>query len=370
MPLSFDTSTTCSAAQRSRTRPPSSTPPQCSLSIYWKSSTRSSGCCIRWAPDYPYAEEPLAWYLLARAGLQPAEENGSSHIEPDLTRVRSQITDLGREIEQFETTVPLLDILRYFRGDPWYQLLSSPPRLYLRSLYLATLKGRLAEEMEDRLSTVKEAVISRKIQEVLKGHRFTEFNHFKETTEFDFRKLGLPYFTCVRSLSLVYNYLAFQFSGAVQDAAQIAAATALANNRITQNRLTQNISGLEDLEARIVLFDRSFSPDEEDGKQLGRFRATLANDLPSQKSYRAFVLQKDHDGRDLVDKAREYLSGVQRIFDEMRTSTFENTRSALKTLHMYRGRNQTLGQILNARSEALGAFLRLLDQLVEVEKGS
>ena len=323
-----------------------------------------------WSPDYPYAEEPLAYYLLVRAGLQPSQENGSAQIAADLTRVRSQIMDLGREIDQFEKTVPLLDILRYFRGDPWYQLLSSPPRLYLRSIYLATLKARLAEEMEDKLAMVKEAVIGRKILEVLKGHRYTEFNYFKETAEVDFRKLGLPYFTCVRSLALVSNYLAFQFSGAVQDAAQIVAATALANNRITQNRLTQNISGLEDLEARIVLFDRSFSPDEDDGKQLARYRATLANDLPSQKSYRSFVLQKDHDGRDLVDKAREYLSGVQRIFDEIRTSTFENSRSALKTLHMYRGRNQTLGQILNARSEALGTFLRLLDQLVEVEKGS
>ena len=42
----------------------------------------------------------------------------------------------------------------------------------------------------------------------------------------------------------------------------------------------------------------------------------------------------------------------------------------MKTLHMYKGRNQTLGQILNARAEALGAFLRLLDQLLEFEKGS
>jgi hypothetical protein len=213
-------------------------------------------------------------------------------------------------------------------------------------------------------------VIDRKVQDVLKGNRLVEFNYYRENPEFDFRKLDLPYFTGIRSLSVVYNYILQQFKGSVQDAAQIVAGTALASNRILQNRLTQNVSGLEDLEARIVLFDRSLSPDEDDGKQLGRYRFSVATDLLLQKSYRVFVMQKDREARDLIDKAREYFTGIRRIFDEIRSSTFENTRSLLKTLHMYRGRNQTLGQILNARADALGAFLRLLDQLLEFEKGS
>ena len=71
-----------------------------------------------------------------------------------------------------------------------------------------------------------------------------------------------------------------------------------------------------------------------------------------------------------MDKAREFLVAIRKIFDDIRTSTFDNTRSLLKTLHLYRGRNQTLGQILNGRSEVIGSFLKLLDQLLEIEKGS
>ena len=109
--------------------------------------------------------------------------------------------------------------------------------------------------------------------------------------------------------------------------------------------------------------------DEDDGKTLVRFRSNLATDLLSQKGYRAFIIQKDGEGRDLIEKARENLVSVRRIFEEVRLSTFETTRSTLKTLHVFRGRNQTLGQILTSRSDAIGAFLALLDQLVEVEKG-
>jgi hypothetical protein len=129
------------------------------------------------------------------------------------------------------------------------------------------------------------------------------------------------------------------------------------------------MAALEDLETRIVAFDRTLSPEEDDGRQLARFRANAATDLVVQKGYRAFLQQKDREARELIEKAREHLSGVRRIMDEIRTSAFDSTRSLLKTLHIYRGRNQTLGQVLNGRSELMGTFLKLLDQLLELEKG-
>jgi hypothetical protein len=246
----------------------------------------------------------------------------------------------------------------------------NPPRLYLKSLCFSTLKVRVGQELEEKLGSIRERVIARKIQDLLKGQRFVEFSYFKENPDFDFRKLSLPFFTHLRSLALAYNYLLQQYKGAIQEAVQVVSNSALANNRITQTRLMQNASALEDLEARIVLFDRSLSPDEEDGKQLGRFRFGVATDLLLQKSYRGFIAQKDKEVRDLVDKVKEHLAGIRKIFDEIRTSTFENTRSLLKVLHLYRGKTQTLGQILNARSEGVGAFLKLIDQVLEIEKGS
>ena len=324
----------------------------------------------RCAPDYLYAEEPVAYYLYLRAGLKPGANGGEDKIAGELGQLRADVLALAKEIDAFDGAIPLLDLLRYFRRDPWYQLMLNPPHLQLKNLYFTTLKTRLGVELEERLGTIKERVIDRKIQELLKGQRMTDFSYYRENPDFDFRKLGLPYFASIRSLTLVYNYLQLHFKGTMQEAAQIVAGTALANNRILSSRLMQNISGLEDLEARIVLFDRSLSPDEEDGKQLGRFRFSVATDLLLQKTYRAFVAQKDRDARDLIEKSRDFLTGVRKIFDDIRTSTFENTRSLLKTIHLYRGRNQTLGQILNARSEAINVFLRLLDQLLEIEKGS
>jgi hypothetical protein len=321
------------------------------------------------APAYQVAEEPVRVALGCQPAL-PGDEQEAAGKDQGLAQVREQIVALAREVEGFSAGIPLLDLLRFFRRDPYYNLMFNPPRLYLKSLYFTTLKARIGKELEEKLETIKERVILRKIEDVLRGHRMVEVSFYRENQGFDFRKLGLPSFSHVRSLTFVYNYLLSPYRMMVQEAVQIVANTALASNRITQNRLTSALSGLEDLEAKIMLFDRSLSPEEEDGKQIARFRFNVSTDLLLQKSYRAFVSQKDREARELIERARDSLAGVKRIFDEIRTSTFESTRSLMKTLQVYRGKNQTLAQIVNGRAEAIGSLLSLLDQLLELEKGS
>lgn len=323
---------------------------------------RRAGTAPDWAP------EPLGYWLLARSGPAAADE-AAARVAPDLARLRTQVGDLLAEVESFEAAIPLLDIIRFFRRDPWYQLVFNVPRLYLKSLYTSALKDRVGAQLEERLGTIRERVINRKIQELLKIHRPVDLQYYRENPGFDHRALGLPSFAHVRSLTFTANYLLSQYKGPILEAVTLLVNTVLANNRIAQSRLTQHTATLEDLEARIVLFDRSLAPDEDDGRQLARFRFTIATDVLVQKSYRAFLLQKDREARDLIEKAVDALGGVKRVFDETRTSAFENIRSLLKTLHAWRGRSQTLGQILNARSEGIAAFLKLLDQLMELEKG-
>jgi hypothetical protein len=318
--------------------------------------------------DPEWATEPLAYWLRARSGQPAAGEAEPGRADPDLARLRTQIGELVAEAESFEAAIPLLDIIRYFRRDPWYQLVFNTPRLYLKSLYTSALKEKVGAQLEQRLGTIRERVISRKMLELLKLARPVELQYYRENPGFDHRALGLPTFSHVRSLTFTANYLIAQYKGPILEAVTLLVSAVLANNRITQGRITQHTSTLEDLEARIVLFDRSLAPDEDDGRQLARFRFNIATDILVQKSWRAFLVQKDREARDLIDKAVDALGGVKRIFDEIRTSAFENIRSLLKVLHSWRGRSQTLGQILNARSEGIAAFLKLLDQLMELEK--
>ena len=266
---------------------------------------------------------------------------------------------LPRTVDSFDAGIPVLDLLRYFRKDPWYQVVLNPPRLTLKTLYYSTLKTRLGVEIEERLDTIKERVIARKVHELLRGSAWWSSTTTARTSISISATWGCR--TSPASAASRSSITSWPCTSRApcRRRRRSLPGTALANNRILQSRLSVQISGLEDLEARIVLFDRGLSPDEEDGKQLGKFRFSVATDLLLQKSYRAFIVQKDREARISLTRRGSSSGVIRKIFDDIRTSAFENTRSMLKTLHLYRGKNQTLGQILGSRSEAIGAFLKL-----------
>jgi hypothetical protein len=172
------------------------------------------------------------------------------------------------------------------------------------------------------------------------------------------------------SLKVLYNYLSRVYKPTIQDAVQVTNMHILSGNRIAQARLNQHAAGLEELEARVVLLDRSLSPDEDDGKTLLRLRHRLATDLAQQKLYRTFVSQKDREASELVTQGNEYLLGIKRMFDELLASPVENIKGILKTLHYYKGKNVTLAALLRGTSDLIAEFLELMSQLLALEKGT
>jgi hypothetical protein len=81
-------------------------------------------------------------------------------------------------------------------------------------------------------------------------------------------------------------------------------------------------------------------------------------------------MQKDKEARELLDQGIEYLIGIKRVYDDLLFSPMESIKSALKTLHYFKGKNQTLSGLLRVVSDLIVDFQELLSQLVALEKGS
>ncbi len=321
--------------------------------------------------DFVLNRDILRAYEFYRRDLEfSATDINAEDIDKTIDTMEKQIRDLIEAIKNFYKKIPLLYLIRYFRKDPYYRLMFNLPKLYIKALYAANLKEKLLQDLKAKLLEIKIRVIDRRIRELFKERKLLELFYYTENPNFDYRKLGLPYFKHIKSLTLLYNYLNGIYKGYIQEAIQLVNSYLLSNNRIVQNRMMQYAAGLEDLEAKIVLFDRSLSEDEEDGKTLVQFRYNLANDISLQKSYRAFVYQKDREALDLIEKGIEYLMGIKKIFDEMLTSPMESIKSTLKTLHVTRGKSNTLGQILRYRSDNISNFTNVMSQLLDIEKGS
>lgn len=317
-------------------------------------------------------EELLRFYCLYRR--KPAEGEapapGAQEIEQEAAELNKALVLLVDSAVQFDRRVPTLDLLRYFRKDPYLRLAFATPHLMVRPLYTAAVRARFLGQFEEKIASVKKNVVDRRIREIFKTEQLLELFYYNDRPTFDFRKLGLPYFSYTKSLMVLYNYLSKMYKGFIQEAVQTANSYVFAGNRIVQSRLLQSAGGLEELEARIVLLDRSLSPEEEDGKTLLQFRNRISADLTQQKLYRSFVMQKDKEARDLLSQGVEYLQSIRRHFEEIVASPVESVKAVLKTLHFYRGKNQTLSALLKATADLIGEFLDLLNQLLALEKGS
>jgi len=314
------------------------------------------------------------------------EELFSFYLQNQEAEAEGEVVDLDQEVEvteqaaaveqlidganEFLSKVPLIDLLRYFRKDPYYKLVFAVPRFQAKPLYISGLKERILSQLEQRIVVVKKRVIETKIEEIFKTKQLFEMFYYVENPSFDYARLELPYFSYTKSLKILYNYLSKIYKGYIQETLQITNTYIVAGNRIVQTRLNQYAAGLEELEAKLVLFDRSLAPDEDDGKMLLRLRHRLETDLTQQKLYRNFVLQKDKEARELLDQGIEYLIGIKRVYDDLLASPMESIKSALKTLHFFKGKNQTLSGLLRVVSDLIVDFQELLSQLVALEKGS
>jgi hypothetical protein len=322
----------------------------------------------------PPGEIPLAELAAAEVEAPELEAPELEAEDPELVEegqeLARRLAEISATASQFDRRVPLLDLLRYFRRDPYLRLSFAVPRLQLRPVYTSLLRERFLKQLGEKLAIVKKNVIDRRLQEIFHGEQLQDLFFYNDTPRFDFRKLGLAHFAHPRSLSVLYNFLSKLYKSSVLEVVQAANSYVYAGNRMVQARLLQCSGGLAELEAKIVLLDRSLSPEEDDGRTLTGFRSRVAGDLGQQKLYRSFIAQKDKEARALLDQGIDCLQTIQRNFDEAVGSPLESVKSALKTLHYHRGRNQTLSALLKGAADQIRDFLELLRQLLALEKGA
>ncbi len=321
--------------------------------------------------DWFCHEELFSFYLEERMGSAEGEsEVVYLEQEEEISEQSTAVGELVAGANAFLRRIPLLELLRYFRKDPYYKLVFAVPRFQAKPLYISGLRERILAALEQRMTVVKKRVIEKKISEIFKTDQLFEMFYYVETPSFDYAALELPYFSYTKSLKILYNYLSKIYKGYIQETLQITNAYIVSGNRIIQTRLNQYAAGLEELEAKLVLFDRSLAPDEDDGKTLLRIRHHLETDLAQQKQYRNFVIRKDKEAEELIEQGIEYLVGIKRVYDDLLASPMESIKSVLKTLHFFKGKNQTLAGLLRMVSDLIVDFHELLTQLVALEKGS
>jgi len=322
----------------------------------------------------PFNPHLLMVYVLHKQGFDRGKnakeiERHRNEIDQEVAFLKSRFEALTSQILQFYETVPLLELIRYFRRDPFYRLRFYIPPLPLRQIYAQYLRKKIDAELNQRLNEIKDRVIERKVQQLFKETPMLPLNYYNDKASDIFYKIGLPYFSHIRSLTLLYNYINKIYREFIQQVVELVSPYFFANNKRNQNKLLQFASALEEVEDKIIWFDRSLSPEEDDGKTLSRLKYNIATDLTHQKLYKSFLVEKERDAHNMVEKGIECFTGYKELFDELLNTPTENIQNVLKTIVVWNNKQYTIKQLLALVSLSLGEFLSLLLQVQELEKG-
>jgi hypothetical protein len=310
-------------------------------------------------------------HLLQFIALSTFEDDGLEAVEVEKRKemILENIRSIVRLANQFSSSAPLVELIRYFTHDPYHRLIFYMPRLYLRDFYQSILKMTFLTELDDAFPRIRKKYVEREINTLFKDHRLEGFRNYREYASIDYAKMGLPFFVHTQSLNILYNYIKWYYRSYVIDIVQILERGLLSQNRLTRDRLLQYAAAIEDTQDKIEAFDESLSTESEDGKLFQRLRFTLASEPSHQRMYRTMVLQKDREVNSILERGQESISSLAGLFGEILESTGSTMRTQLSNHYIIMGKPALLSNLLADRRENMQKLLDILNQVLKIEKG-
>ena len=299
-----------------------------------------------------------------------SKEDSLDHYAEMGEQVLRNAREALKSAKKFNANVPLAELIRYFKRDPYYKMMIYVPELKLRDFYSSALKMRLLPQIDGIFKEIRQRVVTKRIDELFEGRQVKNFRYYRKYSSLEYEKLGLPVFTNIGPLTFLFNFLDLFYRLFIQECIQILSRGILQQNRLTLNRLLVYAGEAEETHDRIQQFDNSLSPDEDDGKLFQRLRFKLASNTSHQRLYRNLIIQKDKEVQTHLAKGKESLAGIKKVFDEILTSPTESVKGKLSTYYFVQGESVTLKNLLMKCSTGIDSFHKLMYQVEKLDSGS
>ena len=352
----------------------------------------------RLPPDFFVHVESLERYLALKAadGSDVAEppaavtpgapdeavETDGAEAESDDVRLPSRANDdaiLLQELRQglkrlrdasatMLERVPFADMIRYYRRDPWIRIVGYVPKVRLRDFYTSFLTIHLLSQLDERFAEIRKGVVERMSQELFGGSPPT-FEYYRPGVQSVPDGVSLPAMGYMRSLAVGYNFLRFIYRGRMQEMVRILSRVLPVRQRDSSSDLVVHVAGVEECLAKLEEYDRSFSPDSEEGKAFYRVRYGVEKDPTLQRSYRNLVHQRDREAQTLLSSTMEHLRGLSRVFENIERGLSDQLRERYAAADHRVNALDGLDRLLENYRAKLDKFDRLIRQVRATEEG-
>lgn len=326
--------------------------------------------------DVAVHREPIALYLSFQG--QSVEATGEEDaplldMEPDVDEERvdgviESFKEVSSLVHGVQERILMPQIVKVFRGDPFYRFMVYLPKLRLREFYFASLRLKCLSQLDERFNDVRMGMLGRMISEILPKPT-VEFEFYRSTIQASVKKLGLPGFRYVKSLNVLYNFILQRFRGRMAETMRILTRILPARIHHSASDLTLHAANIEDVAERINDFDLSFSPESDEGKTFYRVRYSLEKDYSQQQQYKSIIMQKDREARTILEKGMEHFSQVQEIFESIRKAKPAHLNERYAHFDSTSADDRPLDHLLEGYVNDLRTFRKVLNQVIIMEEG-
>ncbi|MFO8064342.1 MAG: DUF5312 family protein [Spirochaetota bacterium] len=238
--------------------------------------------------------------------------------------ISDHLHTLHDSVRRFKERVPLVELIRYIRRDPYYRIIAYPPQLDLKAFYENSMRIEVLSRLDEIFPEIRHAVIERLIREVMGGD-VVPLSFLPQSTPQELRKLGLPVLRNVRALNILHDYLKRPFRRDLREFLRVLSRMMPSRRKETSNAIVSHADGLRDIEERAEQLDAAFAPDADSGKLFHRVRHS-AEDASRHPAYRNLISQTDKEIALLLDKALDHIEGIRAMLQEL----LQNMPEALK----------------------------------------
>ena len=287
--------------------------------------------------------------MLDRLGVISGSESdeNNEHLSSDMELVI-------QKAKWFYDKIPLSDLIRYFKKNPFIKMIFYIPEVNLKTFYRTSLNVRMINRIDERLAEIQKKYITHEIETLFAGKHYVKFQNYREYSSIDYEKLGVSSFRNIEPLSLIYNFIECYYRGSViQSIVRVLERGVLAQNRLMRDNMLQYASVIEDIAERIRDFDNSLSPDSEEGKVFHKLRFSMTKDISQQKVFKKIVVQKDREAKNLCEAGMDALTGLKRVLGEINRSTNDAVTEQLKQHYLINNKPVVLQDLLMDSLESL-----------------
>ncbi|MFO7731637.1 MAG: DUF5312 family protein, partial [Spirochaetia bacterium] len=297
------------------------------------------------------------------------EESEADTTESVDTDAQKFIGDLERVIEhakKFLKSVPLPQLVRAIKEDPYYRLLVYMPSIDAKGFYKTMKKLTIRGDIDEKLAEVRREALAQERGELFHGVKMRALHFYRIYSSIEYEKLGISPFRYYQGILVLFNFLTTFYRGNIQKVLQLLDGLINEQDRITRERLLKHSSTCEDVLYKINELDDSLSPEQDEGKKFQKLRFENSLDPIQQRMYQSIVIKKDREAAEILSRGREAVRGIRLLFQDFFQNREPKIQASMEKRYLIQGQAIALKEVLKQNNERILLLEVILNQLEQI----